>query len=97
MNIDLKKVSANELVQELQSIEKVELNPHGNNSFGFDLYFISSPRHVPRISIIELIVHWADAHRHAVSVSYDTVMEAIVVRLRRIYTEDSYTPEDYIK
>lgn len=93
MNIDLKKVSANELVQELQSIEKVELNPHGNISFGFDLYFTSSPR----LSTIELIVHWADAHHHAASVSYDTVMEAIVVRLRRIYTEDSYTPEDYIK
>lgn len=95
---DLKEVGALELIAHLREIERneVELNPHGSNPFGFDLYFVPITSYASHISNIEVVVRWAEAHRHTISVNYDTEKEAIVLRLRRLFPEEEYNEEEII-
>ena len=95
---NLKEVGAIELVEHLQEIEKneVELNPYGSNPFGFDLYFVPITSYSSQISNIEVVVRWAEAHRHTISVNYDTEKEAIVIHLRRLFPITEYNDEEII-
>lgn len=95
---NLKEVGAIELVEHLQEIEKneVELNPYGSNPFGFDLYFVPITSYSSQISNIEVVVKWAEAHRHTISVNYDTEKEAIVLHLRRLFPIEEYNEEEII-
>lgn len=94
---DLKEVGAIELIEHLQEIERneVELNLYGSNKFGFYLYFVpvSSRSH---ISNIELVVKWAETHRHTISVNYDMEKEAIVLRLKRLFPDEEYNRDEII-
>ena len=95
---DLKEVGAIELIEHLQEIEsnEVELNPHGSNPFGFDLYFVPVSSHSSHISNIELVVKWAETHRHTISVNYDTEKEAIILRLKRLFPDEEYSRKEVI-
>lgn len=95
---NLKEVSAIQLVETLQKIERcnVVLNPHGPSPFGFDLYFVPLTTCTSNISNIYFIVDWADVHRYTTSVGYDNVEEAIVVRLRRLLPDSEYSEEEII-
>ena len=95
---DLKEVGAIELIEHLRETEsnEVELNPHGSNPFGFDLYFVPVANYASHISNIEVIVRWAEAHRHTISVNYDTEKEAIVLRLMRLFPDEEYNEEEII-
>lgn len=95
---DLKEVGAIELIEHLQEIERndVVLNPHGSNPFGFDLYFVPVATYSSHISNIEVVVKWAEAHRHTISVNYDTEKEAIVLRLKRLFPDEEYNEEEII-
>ena len=98
INSDLTKVSAIELIEHLQEIETcdVELNPHGHNPFGFDLYFVPTKCYSSHISNIEVIAKWAEVHRHTLRVGYDSEKEAINVRVSRLYPDDDYTEDEII-
>ena len=95
---DLSEVGAIELIEHLQETEsnEVVLNPHGSNPFGFDLYFVPVANYSSHISNIEVVVKWAEAHRHTISVTYDTEKEAIVLRLKRLFPDEEYNEEEII-
>lgn len=95
---DLKEVGAIELIELLQETESndVVLNPHGSNPFGFDLYFVPVTNYSSHISNIEVVVKWAEAHRHTISVTYDTENEAIVLRLKRLFPDEEYNEDEII-
>lgn len=95
---NLKEVGTIELIEHLQETEsnEVELNPYGSSPFGFDLYFVPTTTYTSRISNIEVIVKWAEAHRHTISVSYNTEKEAIVLRLQRLLPDEEYSDEEII-
>lgn len=95
---DLREVGALELIDHLREIESndIELNPHGSNPFGFDLYFVPVTEYKSKISNIEVIVKWAEAHRHTISVTYDTEKEAIAIRLQRLFPDEEYSEEEII-
>ena len=96
---DLSEVGAIELIEHLQETEsnEVVLNPHGSNPFGFDLYFVPVTTYTSHISNIEVVVKWAEAHRHTISVTYDTEKEAIVLRLKRLFPDKEYNEEEIIQ
>ena len=95
---NLQEVGAIELIEHLQETEsnEVVLNPHGSNPFGFDLYFVPTTTATSHISNIEVVVRWAEAHRHTISVNYDTEKEAIVLRLKRLFPDEEYNREEII-
>ena len=95
---DLSEVGAIELIEHLQETEsnEVVLNPHGSNPFGFDLYYVPVTNYTSHISNIEVVVKWAEAHRHTISVTYDTEKEAIVLRLKRLFPDEEYNEEEII-
>lgn len=95
---NLQEVGAIELIEHLQETERndVELNPHGAIPFGFDLYFVPTTSYASHISNIDVVVRWAEAHRHTISVTYDKEKEAIVLRLKRLFPDEEYSREEVI-
>lgn len=92
-------LSAQELVEFLREKEQCGIlaNPYHSNPIGFDLYFVPSTFSVSSISNIEAIVSWALAHRHTIQLIYDTFKKSIVVKLNRLFPEESYQEEEIIR
>ena len=92
-------LSAQELVEFLREKEPCGIlsNPYHSNPIGFDLYFVPNLFSVSSISNMEAITIWATAHRHAVNLIYDTFKKAIVVKLNRLYPEDTYQESEIIR
>lgn len=92
-------LSAQELVEFLREKEQCGIlsNPYHSNPIGFDLYFVPNLFSVSSISNMETIITWAMAHRHAVLLIYDTFKKAIVVKLNRLYQEDTYQESEIIR
>lgn len=92
-------LSAQELVEFLRHKEPCGIlsNPYHSNPIGFDLYFVPNIFSVPSISNIEVIVTWASAHRHTIQLIYDTFKKAIVVKLNRLYPEETYQEHEIIR
>lgn len=92
-------LSAQELVEFLREKEPCGIlsNPYHSNPIGFDLYFVPNLFSVPSISNIEVIVTWASAHRHTIRLIYDTFKKSIVVKLNRLYPEDTYQESEIIR
>lgn len=92
-------LSAQELVEFLREKEPCGIlsNPYHSNPIGFDLYFVPNLFSVSSISNIEVIVTWASAHRHTIQLIYDTFKKAIVVKLNRLYPEETYQEHEIIR
>lgn len=92
-------LSAQELVEFLREKEQCRIlsNPYHSNPIGFDLYFVPNLFSVSSISNMEAITTWAIAHRHAVQLIYDTFKKAIVVKLNRLFPENTYQEEEIIR
>lgn len=92
-------LSAKELVEFLRGKEPCGIlsNPYHSNPKGFDLYFVPNIFSAPSISNIEVIVTWASAHRHTIQLFYDTFKKSIVVKLNRLYPEDTYQESEIIR
>ena len=92
---DLKEVGAKELIAHLRETEssKVELS---SLPVGFDLCFLPTTTEASHVSNIEVVARWAEAHRHTISVAYDTGKEAIVLSLRRLFPDDNYNENEII-
>lgn len=92
-------MNAREMVDFISAQEECEVlcNPYHSNPSGFDLYFVPKSFAISMISNIELITSWAAAHRYTVVLLYDTFKRAIVVKVNRIFPEETYDPEDVLK
>ena len=92
-------MNAREMVDFISAQEECEVlcNPYHSNPSGFDLYFVPKSFAISMISNIELITSWAAAHRHTVVLLYDTFKRAIVVKVNRLFPEETYDPEDVLK
>lgn len=92
-------LSAQELVEFLREKEPCGIlsNPYHSNPIGFDLYFVPNLFSVSSISSMEMITTWASAHRYAVQLIYDTFKKAIVVKLNRLYPEETYQEHEIIR
>ena len=92
-------LSAQELVEFLREKEPCEIlaNPYHSNPIGFDLYFVPSTFSVSSISNMEVISTWAMAHRHTIQLIYDTFKKSIVVKLNRLFPEESYQESEIIR
>lgn len=92
-------MSAKDMAAHLQEVEECQVlvNPYHSNPMGFDLYFVPDTFHVSKFSNVEILVAWAEAHRHTVSLNYDTFKKAIVAKVNRIYPEDTYQEEEIIR
>lgn len=95
----IEQMNAREMVDFISTLEECEVlcNPYHSNPSGFDLYFAPKSFAISMISNIELITSWAAAHRHTVVLLYDTFKRAIVVKVNRLFPEETYDPEDIIK
>lgn len=95
----IQSMTAAEMVEFLRTQEGCEVlcNPYHSNPSGFDLYFVPKSFAISMISNIELITSWAAAHRHTVVLLYDTFKRAIVVKVNRLFPEETYDPEDVLK
>lgn len=95
----IKRMNAREMVDFISAQEECEVlcNPYHSNPSGFDLYFVPKSFAISMISNIELITSWAAAHRHTVILLYDTFKRAIVVKVNRLFPEETYDPEDILK
>ena len=98
ISTDLNNVTAQELIQHLQQTEQnaVITNLYDANASGFDLYFVPTAMYATHISNIEVVVKWAEAHKHTVSVGYDSHKEAIVVHLQRLYPDTEYSKAELV-
>lgn len=96
---DVKQMNAAEMVEFLRTLEECEVicNPYHSNPRGFDLYFVPKSFSISMILHIELVTSWAAAHRHTVVMLYDTFKRAIVVKVNRLFAENTYPPEDVLK
>lgn len=92
-------MTAAEMVEFLRTLERCEVlcNPYHSNPRGFDLYFVPKSFSISMILHIELVTAWAMAHRHTVVMLYDTFNRAIVVKVNRIFEENTYQPEEILK
>lgn len=92
-------LSAQELVEFLREREQCGIlaNPYHSNPIGFDLYFVPNLFSVSSISNMENIAAWAMAHRHTIQLIYDTFKKSIVVKLNRLYPEDTYQESEIIR
>ena len=92
-------LSAQELVEFLREKETCGIlsNPYHSNPIGFDLYFVPNLFSVSSISNIEVIVTWASAHRHTIKLIYDTFKKSIIVKINRLYPEDTYQESEIIR
>lgn len=91
-------LSAQELVEFIREKEQCGIlaNPYHSNPIGFDLYFVPNLFSVSSISNMEAITIWAMAHRHTIQLIYDTFKKSIVVKLNRLYPEDTYQESEII-
>ena len=96
---DAKQMNAAEMVEYLRTLEECEVlcNPYHSNPRGFDLYFVPKSFAISMVLHIELVTAWAAAHRHTVVMLYDTFKRAIVVKVNRLFAENTYPPEDILK
>lgn len=95
----IEAMTAREMVEYISTLEECEVlcNPYHSNPRGFDLYFVPKSFAISMIFHIELVVSWASSHRHTIVMHYDTFKRAIVVKVNRLYEEDTYPPEDILK
>ena len=96
---EIQRMTAAEMVEFLRTLEECEVlcNPYHSNPRGFDLYFVPKSFSISMILHIELVTEWAAAHRHTVVMLYDTFKRAIVVKVNRMFAENTYQPEDILK
>ena len=96
---DANQMTAAEMVEFLRTLEECEVlcNPYHSNPRGFDLYFVPKSFAISMVLHIELVTAWAAAHRHTVVMLYDTFKRAIVVKVNRLFAENTYPPEDILK
>ena len=96
---DANQMTAAEMVEFLRTLEECEVlcNPYHSNPRGFDLYFVPKSFSISMVLHIELVTSWAAAHRHTVVMLYDTFKRAIVVKVNRLFAENTYPPEDILK
>lgn len=96
---DIKNMNAREMVDFISTLEECEVlcNPYHSNPKGFDLYFVPKSFSISMVLHIELVTSWAAAHRHTVVMLYDTFKRAIVIKVNRLFAENTYPPEDILK
>lgn len=96
---DIKGMTAAELVEYLRTVEECEIrcNPYHSNPKGFDLYFVPQLFCLSKIEHITDISIWAQSHRHTILLLYDTYQKALEVKINRLYSEETYPPEDILK
>ena len=96
---EIKRMNAREMVDFISTLEECEVlcNPYHSNPRGFDLYFVPKSFSISMILHIELVTEWAAAHRHTVVMLYDTFKRAIVVKVNRMFAENTYQPEEILK
>ena len=96
---EIKRMNAREMVDFISTLEECEVlcNPYHSNPRGFDLYFVPKSFAISMVLHIELVTAWAAAHRHTVVMLYDTFKRAIVVKVNRMFAENTYQPEDILK
>ena len=96
---DIQRMTAREMVDFISTLEECEVlcNPYHSNPRGFDLYFVPKSFAISMVLHIELVTAWAAAHRHTVVMLYDTFKRAIVVKINRMFAENTYPPEDVLK
>ena len=92
-------MTAKEMVDFISTLEECEVlcNPYHSNPRGFDLYFVPKSFAISMLLHIEFITSWAASHRHTVVLLYDTFKRAIVVKVNRLFPENTYPPEDILK
>lgn len=96
---EIKKMNAREMVDFISTLEECEVlcNPYHSNPRGFDLYFVPKSFSISMVLHIELVTSWAAAHRHTVIMLYDTFKRAIVIKVNRLFAENTYPPEDILR
>ena len=96
---DIQRLTAREMVDFISTLEECEVlcNPYHSNPRGFDLYFVPKSFAISMVLHIEFVTAWAAAHRHTVVMLYDTFKRAIVVKVNRLFAENTYPPEDILK
>ena len=96
---EISSMTAAEMVEFLRTLEECEVlcNPYHSNPRGFDLYFVPKSFSISMVLHIELVTSWAAAHRHTVVMLYDTFKRAIVIKVNRLFAENTYPPEDILK
>ena len=96
---NIKNMNAREMVDFISTLEECEVlcNPYHSNPRGFDLYFVPESFSISMVLHIELVTSWAAAHRHTVVMLYDTFKRAIVVKVNRLFAENTYPPEDILQ
>ena len=96
---EIKQMNAREMVDFISTLEECEVlcNPYHSNPKGFDLYFVPKSFAISMVLHIELVTAWAAAHRHTVVMLYDTFKRAIVVKVNRMFEENTYQPEEILK
>lgn len=96
---DIQRMTAAEMVDFIRTLEECEVlcNPYHSNPRGFDLYFVPKSFSISMVLHIELVTSWAAAHRHTVVMLYDTFKRAIVIKVNRLFAENTYPPEDILK
>lgn len=92
-------MTANQLVEWLRTDEVCDilLNPYHSNPRGFDLYFVPKVFSISVVNNISVIATWAEAHKHSLILVYDTFKKAIVIKVNRLFPENTYPPEDLLK
>lgn len=97
--VDIQRMTAREMVDFISTLEECEVlcNPYHSNPRGFDLYFVPKSFAISMVLHIELVTAWAAAHRHTVVMLYDTFKRAIVVKVNRMFAENTYQPEEILK
>ena len=96
---EIKQMNAREMVDFISTLEECEVlcNPYHSNPRGFDLYFVPKSFAISMVLHIELVTAWAAAHRHTIVMLYDTFKRAIVVKVNRMFAENTYQPEEILK
>ena len=96
---DIQRLTAKEMVDFISTLEECEVlcNPYHSNPKGFDLYFVPKSFAISMVLHIEFVTAWAAAHRHTVVMLYDTFKRAIVVKVNRLFAENTYPTEDILK
>ena len=96
---EIQRMTAREMVDFISSLEECEVlcNPYHSNPRGFDLYFVPKSFAISMVLHIELVTAWAAAHRHTIVMLYDTFKRAIVIKVNRMFAENTYQPEEILK
>ena len=96
---EIQRMTAREMVDFISALEECEVlcNPYHSNPRGFDLYFVPKSFAISMVLHIELVTAWAAAHRHTIVMLYDTFKRAIVIKVNRMFAENTYQPEEILK